>query len=386
MRKGAVPGGPSGGTASASGSDDPTPAGGLTERLRRAADLLVRHPFRGWFYGDSVGFEGLLAASDLLGDGRYEGFAHGFLRGWATRAEGYRELDNTAPGRALCILAERTGDAVLLEAGVALAAWLRSRPAIGDGAWVSFASAPLREPYGDGGLPPDEEALLDDPGPGVYLDCLHFDPPFLVHLGRLRDDAAMVDEGVGQALAYVSMLQDPESGLFRHFWLERTARPYVLGWARGQGWALLGLLDVLEQLPAGHPGRPRLADAARTLAEAMASLQRPDGSWWAVAQEPGSGPESSTAAFMAVAFARGVTMGLLPAEVFLPAGGQAWAATREALGEDGVLAGVSAAVWSSTSMAHYFHVPRGFTVPWGQGPALMAATEWAADPGRADRA
>ena len=344
--------------------------------LRRAADLLLRHPFRGWFYGDSIGFEGLLAASDLLGDGRWQGFAHGFLRGWAARQDGYREMDNTAPGRALCLLAERTRDQLLLEAGTALATWLRSRPTIGDGAWVSFASAPLREPYGGAPLPPSEAALLTDAGPGVYLDCLHFDPPFLVHLGRLLGDEAMLEAGVDQALAYISMLQDPDGGLFRHFWLERTGRPYVLGWARGQGWALLGLLDVLEQLPASHPAWSRVAAAARRLAEAMATLQRDDGSWWAVAQEPASGPESSTSAFMATAFARGIDLGVLPADAFRPAGQRAWVATQACLDDAGVLTGVSAAVWSSTSLEHYFHVPRGFTVPWGQGPLLMAASLW----------
>jgi unsaturated rhamnogalacturonyl hydrolase len=108
----------------------------------------------------------------------------------------------------------------------------------------------------------------------------------------------------------------------------------------------------------------------------MARFQRPDGAWWAVAQEPASGDESSTAAFMATAFRRGAESGLLEAGVFMPAGERAWEATLSTLGDDGVLAGVSAAVWSCTSLEHYFHVPRGFTVPWGQGPLLTAARAW----------
>jgi len=365
-------------SVSASGGEPSRgPDAGTRERLRRAADLLMAHQFRGWFYGDSIGFEGLLAASELFGDLRWQGFAHGFLRGWAARQDGYRELDNTAPGRALCLLVERTGDGLLLDAGIALATWLRSRPTIGDGAYVSFGSAPLREPYGGPPLPPDEAALLTDPGPGAYLDCLHFDPPFLVHLGRLAGDDGLMEAGVGQALAYVTMLQDPGSGLFRHFWLERTGRPYVLGWARGQGWALLGLLDVLEGLPHEHPARPRLVTSARLLADAMAGLQLSDGSWWAVAQEPASGPESSTAAFMAAAFPRGIELGVLPEEPFRSAGHRAWDATLAHLDASGALTDVSAAVWSSTSPHHYHDVPRGFVVPWGQGPLLLAAASWA---------
>ena len=34
--------------------------------LRRVAQQLEKHAFKGWFYGDSVGFEGLVAAGDML--------------------------------------------------------------------------------------------------------------------------------------------------------------------------------------------------------------------------------------------------------------------------------------------------------------------------------
>ena len=36
--------------------------------LRRVAQQLEKHEFKGWFYGDSVGFEGLVAAGDMLGE------------------------------------------------------------------------------------------------------------------------------------------------------------------------------------------------------------------------------------------------------------------------------------------------------------------------------
>ena len=51
--------------------------------LARAADALVAYPFSCWHYGDSIGFEGLLAASEILEDQRYFGFAYGFMRAWA---------------------------------------------------------------------------------------------------------------------------------------------------------------------------------------------------------------------------------------------------------------------------------------------------------------
>jgi unsaturated rhamnogalacturonyl hydrolase len=40
-----------------------------------------------------------------------------------------------------------------------------------------------------------------------------------------------------------------------------------------------------------------------------------------------------------------------------------------------VLANVSAAVMACTEPTHYDNVPKGFNVPWGQGPALLAPVE-----------
>lgn len=257
---------------------------------------------------------------------------------------------------------------------MALARFLSERPRVG-GVHVSFARTPLREPYGPVKLPPEERALLADPGPGVFVDCLHFDPGFFVHLGRLTGDDSLVELGIEQALGYARLLQDDQTGLFFHFWLERTGRAYVLGWSRGQGWALLGLLDVLSELPEEVDRRAELAERARRLADALVERQRRDGHWFAVANDEESGDETSTAAFAAAAFRRGIRLGILEAERVARPAALAWDAAWRAADEHGVLTGVSAAVWASTASGHYRHVPRGFIVPWGQGPLLVAALE-----------
>src|SRR3954467_3024542 len=96
-------------------------------RVRAAAELLCRYPFACWHYGDSIGFEGLLAATDVLGDGRYEGFVHGAVKSWIPRARRDLETDNTAPGYALSLLYERPGDDGVLEASLELAGFLTAR-------------------------------------------------------------------------------------------------------------------------------------------------------------------------------------------------------------------------------------------------------------------
>jgi unsaturated rhamnogalacturonyl hydrolase len=341
--------------------------------LTRAADVLMAHPFACWHYGDSVGFEGLLAASDLLGDPRYAAFAHGFMRAWAARAEPYRELDNTAPGHALCLAYERTGDELLLDAATALARFLMARPTVA-GVYTAFARAPLREPYDGSPLCDAEAALLADPGPGVFVDCLHFDPPFLVHLGRLTGDEELLDAGAAQALAAVELLQDPDSGIFHHFYLPRADRRFGYGWSRGQGWALLGLVDVLERLPGDHPAAAPLGAALRALAGALAATQEESGHWPARVHEADAFLETSAALFVATGFGRAVRLGLLERELRTTAE-RAYRAGLRAVGDDGVLEGVSVAVWASTAPGHYRAVPTGGAVAWGQGPLLLAAAE-----------
>jgi unsaturated rhamnogalacturonyl hydrolase len=347
-------------------------------RLRRAADLLMRYRFQVWRYGDSVGFEGLLAATDVLHNPRYEAWAYGAIRGWAPRMEPFDPFDNTVPGHAICSLFERTGDDALIEAAVRIAAFLRSRPCIAD-VFVSQPEIPLRPPYGTTKLGAPEAALLPAPGPGVLVDCLHFDPPFFAHLGSLIERDEMLDEAARQALGYISLLQD-EDGLFWHFFLERTGRRYGYGWGRGQGWALLGLLDVLDYLPVSHPGRAPIAAALRALCGALVETQLPTGGWASIANEPTSMPEASTAAFVAAGFARALSTGLLD-QSYQHAALAAWKDTLTHLQDNGLLGSVSAAVYPSTVNDHYGLTPTGFLVPWGQGPLLLAAkhisdSEW----------
>jgi unsaturated rhamnogalacturonyl hydrolase len=338
------------------------------------ADAVLNHRFQCWFYGDSVGFEGLVAASDLLGERRYVDFAHGFFRAWAARIAPFQPDDNTAPGAVMCEVAARTGDEILRDAIRRLAEHLVARRSV-KGVSVTFEDAlrSLRPPYGGAALSAEEAELMRNPGAGVWLDCLHFDPPFYAHLSALGEDEHWARRAVDEALAYGDLLRDPETGLYQHFWLERTGRAYAKGWGRGQGWALLGLIDVVEHARPDTPGRDAVARRAQDLARRMLAWQQPDGGWSALVHEPRSGGESSTAAFMATAFYRGVAMGLLAPEEFREPADRAYGAMMANLDATGRLRGVSAAVYSALVETHYWHVPVDFTVPWGQGPALTAA-------------
>lgn len=353
-------------------------------RERTVAESLLRLPYETWAFGDSIAFEALLEASQFLGDPRYAAFAHGWMRSWATRAQPYRRLDCTAPGLAMVHAADLFDDGRLRTAAAQLADYLLTRPRI-RGVFSTWDHAPLRRPWGPQQLGPHEAALLADPPAGVFVDCLHFDPPFFTALGAATGDERYWREGLAQAEGYISLLQ-VDSGLFDHFVLEGEPGRFGPGWGRGQGWALLGLLDVAEaaeRLPLDSASADTVAhvrDAAAHLIRAMRTSQRDDGHWPCVVTEPTAATESSTAAFMAVGMRRALELGVVDASERAEVAASAESAGRAvlaALDPDGTLADVSAAVWASTEPSHYVHAPRGFLVPWGQGPALLAMKETA---------
>lgn len=341
--------------------------------LRQVADSLLALPYKTWDFGDSVAFEGLVAASQTLGDRRYLEFAHGWVRCWATRAEPYRRLDCTAPGAAMVVIAEQTEDARVLDAATRLADYLLGRPTLPSGLFATWEHAPLQHPYGPVGLDLHGAALLADPPPGAFIDCLHFDPPFLTQLGRVTAEPRFTDAGATQALAYVARLQG-DDGLFDHFELLGEARTFGRGWGRGQGWALLGLLDVLDAIGPEHPARSTLMPAVDRLIVTMLGLQLDSGHWSTDIRDSATGIEPSTAAFMAVGFRRARRQRLgVDGATLDAAADRAHDAVMASLSAAGTLP-VSAAVMASTTDSHYAHVPTGFVAPWGQGPlALMLA-------------
>ncbi len=343
-----------------------------SQRIAEIAERLGTHEFQGWFYGDSIGFEGLLAASKLSNQSKWMDFAHGFFRAWATRIEPFLPDDNTAPGHVMCQIVEQTEDQVLKSAVLKLGQHLRHRRKV-NGVSITFEDTlrSLIPPYGGLELSPEEQKQMHDPGPGIYLDCMHFDPPFYAHLSRLDPEGGWAQAAVNEILGYKDLLFNHDIGLYRHFWLEKVNRAYTDGWGRGQGWALLGLLDVLAYAEKVEKAELVLNEA-QTLAETMLHYQNSDGNWYSLVHDARSGPESSTAAFMATAFYRGMSQGILSPDKFLKPAEKAYQAMVQNLDDAGNLLGVSAAVFSALIEAHYWHVPLNQIVPWGQGPVLTA--------------
>jgi rhamnogalacturonyl hydrolase YesR len=340
--------------------------------LRRAANHLRTYPYAMWSTGDAIAFEAMLDVSIALHEPEWRAWVHGALKAWRACSQPFRESDDTAAGRAMCMIFELVGDDAILDSAIELAQHLMTRRQV-EGACVFREVAPLRQPFGSLILAERDRELLHDPGPCVLMNWLQMPLGFLAYLGSLTAQSEMVDFAAHQALAQLQLLQD-DSGLLWHFWLERTRSRHGLGWGRGQVWSLLGLMDLLEFLPVHHQCSAPIADRARRLASAIASHQLPEGGWPAVLVDTTSPIEASTACFAVASFSKGVHLSILD-DRYQEHADRAWHHIQVRLRSDGVLQGVSGNIGASTLEGHYAGAPLDAIVPWGQG-ALIIAAKW----------
>jgi len=353
----------------------------LRDLAAKAADLMMPYPWKVWFWGDSIGLEGLLDATEFTGDTKYSAFVYGLFKAWIAREQCRSEFDYTAPGVALLRVFEKTRDEALLDAARRHARYMAGFRKTESGAAVRYENAAFELPPA---LPPDHPDYeswremadrVKDGGPCIFVDSMHFDAPFFAALYQVTKDEEYRQLALENALSQIDILYDPKDGLFHHFWIEQTRTRNGIAWGRGNGWGLLGLVNTLEHLPADDAATGRVREVLKKVLGRMAQLQEPNGGWHTVLTDPSSYIESSIAAFMASAMSRAILHSWVRREVFGPVVESAMEFLFENIRPDGLLDGVSYETFPSMRVEHYRRMPRGGVVPWGQGP-LVAALWW----------
>jgi unsaturated rhamnogalacturonyl hydrolase len=202
---------------------------------------------------------------------------------------------------------------------------------------------------------------------------MHLDGPFLAMLGRRANDPERMALAVELVLSHARVLQDGSSGLFSHGFDDAAGTPNRVHWGRGQGWALLGLVDTLHLLPPDQPGVDEIRERLGALVEGLARNEQEAGRWSTVVDRHETYLESSVSAFVALGIGRAIRWELV-SPAYLGLVQRALTAMVEQLSPDGELLGVSDATPVGADAGHYDARPLG-SHPWGQGPALLAAIE-----------
>ena len=202
------------------------------------------------------------------------------------------------------------------------------------------------------------------------------DAPFLIKLGLLTNEEAFIQQGVDEILAYCQALQELEDkatlGLFWHGYESRCGRNGQL-WARGNGWAIMGLVETLRLLPAEHKEREELQERLLKLCTAIQRFQHQDGLWHTVINHPETYLESTLAVMVAFTLRDAFEAGLLNMSQFGEMERKARSAAIKCINEAGELTLVSDATPVS-ELNMYATRPFG-VFPWGQGPLLLMLSQ-----------
>lgn len=208
----------------------------------------------------------------------------------------------------------------------------------------------------------------------LWVDAMAMFCPILSRLSHVTDEARYVDEAARQIVLYAERLQDPEGGLFYHLWDETTGHRNPDFWGRGNGWAMLALVDTLEHLSESHPLRNRIEVIFRSQVAALLRHQDASGMWRTVVDREEAYPESSGSSMIAYGIAKGVRLGILE-KTKLSNAQRCWEELLRRIDSEGKLLGTSDQT-APRDFAYYQSVFTG-TFPWGTGAFLLLGYELA---------
>ncbi len=314
----------------------------------RAATVASAWSFACWRFGESICLEALLAMG-----GSFAETAKQTVARWAMSGNPPQPLVHLIPGVPILEIANRYER--LREPMLTLA--------------FDVAQRLLELPRGRYGAllhRPDHEAWRNQ----VWVDCLQMDGPFLARLGKASGRQELTDAAASVAVAHARVLQDG-SGLLSHGFDDSEGAANGIHWARGQGWALLGLVDTLAIVPDSTEGASELRDRLVALLNALIATND-GGRWHSVVDIESTTIEASLSAFVSLGLNRARRARLIASEYTLLEE-HAWRAARGGLSATGGFE-VSEATPVSTSVGDYASRRTGI-FPWGQGPFILMELE-----------
>ncbi len=156
----------------------------------------------------------------------------------------------------------------------------------------------------------------------IWLDGLYMASPFLARYGKEFNKPEWIDEAVKQFTLCRQHTYDEKTGLYHHAWDESKSQRWAdpeTGhspnfWGRSIGWWFMALVDVLDYIPADHPGRDSIISWIQGLADTLPKYQDKNGLWYQVLDQPareGNFPEASVTTQFMYAYAKAINKGYI---------------------------------------------------------------------------
>lgn len=325
-------------------------------------------------YEWGVTYAGAILAGEVTGDKRYTRYAADRINFVADVAARYRKAGTAAKATPVrnMLAPDRLDDsgamsAAFIKAQRAGIGGANVRPQIGvylD--WISKNQFRM----GDGTLARQRPLPVT-----LWLDDMYMSVPGLAQMGALTGERAYYDDAVRQVLQFSQRMFVADKGLYMHAWAEGMDPHPAFHWGRANGWAVMAMVELLEVLPADHPGRPAVLAQLRAHVAGLAKVQSGVGLWHQLLDRPDSYLETSASAMYAYAIARAVNRGWIDRRAYAPVAMLAWQGVSTKVSPIGEVEDVCVGTGVAFDPAFYYFRPRHVRASHGYGPVLLAGAE-----------
>jgi rhamnogalacturonyl hydrolase YesR len=208
----------------------------------------------------------------------------------------------------------------------------------------------------------------------LWVDDLYMSVSFLARMGEMTGEAKYFDDAAQQVVNFHKYLFDKRKGLMYHCWYSDVNRPGIAFWGRGNGWALLAQVDLLDRLPKGHVQRDTLLALLQQHILGVAQYQGGDGLWHQLLDKSDSYLETSCSAMFTYAVARAVNKGYIEPR-YVSIARRGWDGVMSRIRPDGQVEGVCAGTGVGDDLVFYYHRPTPLNDAHGIGAVLLAGAE-----------
>jgi unsaturated rhamnogalacturonyl hydrolase len=333
--------------------------------------------FRLTSYEWGVTYAGMLRAGEATGDPRYASYVASRLKMVDTWARRYQQLaQQGADAQTLGAIRQLLRPGALDDSGAMAAAMIKAtraklvpnlRPWIDNYMdWVSNKQFRL----------PDGTLARNRPQNNtLWLDDLYMGVPALSQMGVLTGEGKYFDDAVKQIQQFSGRMFNKDLGVFMHGWVQDMDPHVEIHWARANGWALIAMSELLDVLPADHPGRASVLELYRAHAKGIARLQSGEGFWHQLLDRPDTYLETSATAMFTFAIAHGINRGWLDPLAYGPMALLGWQAVATKVNAQGQVEGTCVGTGMAFDPAFYYYRPTHVFAAHGYGTAIMAGAE-----------
>ncbi|MBD3375436.1 hypothetical protein GF406_10410 [candidate division KSB1 bacterium] len=326
----------------------------------RVADHYIASRTPRLYYADLLTFYGLLRVAEATGDNDYEGYVDKMIR----------IFNQTGPTDPITFRNYEMG-------GIAGAYRFVQGEYPDDPALLPEHVRLLIEEH-----PRDDMGVFCHPrqkGGKIWVDCLYAVNPFLSMAAVVLDRPELHTESISQYEGMEAQLYDQEIKLFhqvKNFGPEGCTSDDT--WGRGNGWALIGLAELIKYLPDEHPKKDVMIDKLQIFMNALVPLQAESGMWRQNLITPTSYEETSGTGLILYAMAMGINEGWL-SEDYIPVAVKAWNGLAQQVDEQGAVHNtcVGTRAVCDSGVDYFLNRPTTIDDPHGFGPVLLAAVEMA---------